>query len=215
MLGKQWLDVQSSCPSRDTWVCFASIDSTGWTEWSPGIPTSPHLPLALQAALLSYSLSDSKKVATYVSPHSVPCFTSLPLPLYPTIDPSPSSSTSRFVSAADTRRTPSGLRSGWDARDQIPAVSVVRAGGKVDGTSSRDHIELTISDQPSPLHNNNTSRDNIQNDSRMLEISMEAILAIKRLTPRIVSCAASRPVRWEGSTTPHLCALIVRPEVLW
>ena len=92
---------------------------------------------------------------------------------------------------------------------------MVRAGGKVGGTSSRDHIELTISDRPSPLHNKDTNRDNIRNISRMFEMSMEAILAITRLTPGIVSYAASRPVRWEGSTIPYSCTLIVHPEAPW
>jgi len=92
---------------------------------------------------------------------------------------------------------------------------MVRAGGKVDGASSRDHIELTVSDQPSPLRNKNTSRDNIRNISRMFEMSMEAILAITKLTPGIVSYAASSPVWWEGSTISYSCALIVRPEASW
>jgi len=56
-------------------------------------------------------------------------------PLYPTIDPSPSSSTSRFMSPADTRCTPSSLRSGWGARDQIPAVSMVWEGDRSMGTA--------------------------------------------------------------------------------
>jgi len=92
---------------------------------------------------------------------------------------------------------------------------MVRVGGKVDGTSSSDHIELTISDQPSPVHNKNTSRDNIRSVSWMFEISMEAVLAIARLTPGIVLYAASRPVRWEGSTISYSCALIVRLEAPW
>ena len=39
---------------------------------------------------------------------------------------------------------------------------MVWAGGEVDGNSSSDHVELTISDQSFPLHNKNTSRDNIR-----------------------------------------------------
>ena len=91
-------------------------------------------------------------------------------------------------------------------------VSTVWAGGKVDGNSSSDHIKLTISDQPSPLHNKYTSRDNTRNVSWMFEMSIKVILAIARLTPGIVSYAASR---LEGSTIPHLRALIVRPKAPW
>jgi len=72
---------------------------------------------------------------------------------------------------------------------------MVWAGGKVDGTNSSDYIELIISDQPSPLHNKDTSQDNIRNVSCTLEVSMEVILAIARLTPGIVSYAASRPIQ--------------------
>ena len=40
---------------------------------------------------------------------------------------------------------------------------MVWADGKVGENSSNNHIELTVSDQPSPLHNENTNQDNIQN----------------------------------------------------
>jgi len=60
---------------------------------------------------------------------------------------------------------------------------MVRAGDKVDGTSSSDHVELTISDQPPPLHNKDTSRDNIQNISWMFEMSMEVIWQLRGLLP--------------------------------
>ena len=82
-------------------------------------------------------------------------------------------------------------------------------------TSSSDHIELTISDQPPPLHNKDTGRDNICNISRMFEMSMEVILALEGFTPGIVSHVASRPVRWEGSMISCSCAPIVRPEAPW
>jgi len=92
---------------------------------------------------------------------------------------------------------------------------MVWTGGQVDRTNSSDHIELTISDQPSPLHNKNASRDNILNVSRTFEMPTEVIAAATRPTPGIVSCATSRSVQWEGSTTPYLCTLIDRLEAPW
>ena len=89
---------------------------------------SLHVCPSVQAALLDHSLPESNEVIASISQaplHSIPSFSSLPLPLYPTIDPSPPSPVSRAVSTAGTGGILDCLMDGRGARDRVPAVPMV------------------------------------------------------------------------------------------
>jgi len=101
-------------------VDLLSINSSAAQDERNGHPAflSLHVCPSPQAAPLGHSLPEFNEVIASVSQvplHSIPSFASLPLPLYPTIDPSPLS----FSTRVDSRygRYP-GRSDGWLGRSR-------------------------------------------------------------------------------------------------